>query len=204
MKDLSDLRARKKISEDDKTILDMVYFVLEEPLDLFESCEFSSSRDLRDRILEKLPMWPWLKAFVLLRKEMSGTSRPMVYDHKFVSRLYLCSKIWEERSSSAVPAVYPRGVLFSASNLHTEAGSFWSFKKSTEYSSIRNITSQYKPYNRSDNLELAPFCMTVDRGSVMNAMRSMILGLQSRCFGPMALRLPRICIQKQQEGNVTH
>ena len=50
MKDLSDLRARKKISEDDKTILDMVYFVLEE-------------------------------------KEMSGTSRPMVYDHKFVSRL---------------------------------------------------------------------------------------------------------------------
>ena len=68
--------------------------------------------------------------------------------------------------SSAVPAVYPRGVLFSASNLHTlftfcncnmddkkratEAGSFWSFKKSTEYSSIRNITSQYKPYNRSD------------------------------------------------------
>lgn len=26
----------------------------------------------------------------------------------------------------------------------------WSFKKSTEYSSIRNIASQYKPYNRSD------------------------------------------------------
>ena len=40
MKDLAELRSRKKISEDDKTILDMVYFVLEEPLDLFES-EFS-------------------------------------------------------------------------------------------------------------------------------------------------------------------
>ena len=175
MKDLSDLRARKKISEDDKTILDMVYFVLEEPLDLFESCEFSSSRDLRDRILEKLPMWPWLKAFVLLRKEMSGTSRPMVYDHKFVSRLYLRSKIWEERSSSAVPAVYPRGVLFSASNLHTHTHYshfviaiwmtlksyrgwiLWSFKKSTEYSSIRNIASQYKPYNRSDIWNWHPF-----------------------------------------------
>lgn len=123
MKDLSDLRARKKISEDDKTILDMVYFVLEEPLDLFESCEFSSSRDLRDRILEKLPMWPWLKAFVLLRKEMSGTSRPMVYDHKFVSRLHLCSK----GPSSAVPAVYPRGVLFSASNLHTHTHTLFTF-----------------------------------------------------------------------------
>ena len=35
MKDLAELRSRKKISEDDKTILDMVYFVLEEPLDLF-------------------------------------------------------------------------------------------------------------------------------------------------------------------------
>jgi len=117
MKDLSDLRARKKISEDDKTILDMVYFVLEEPLDLFESCEFSSSRDLRDRILEKLPMWPWLKAFVLLRKEMSGTSRPMVYDHKFVSRLHLCSKIWEERSQFCSSGCLSQGGAFQCIKL---------------------------------------------------------------------------------------
>ena len=51
---------------------------------------------------------------------------------------------------------------------------------------------------------IGTLCMTVDRGSVMSAMRSMILGRQSHCFGPLALRLPRICIQKQQKGNVTH
>lgn len=33
----------------------------------------------------------------------------------------------------------------------------WSFKKSTEYSSIRNIASQYKPYNRSDIWNWHPF-----------------------------------------------